>query len=548
MTTSRSESLHTQYRRKRSNTVQSAIRSTPASPLKVGDFGVLNAWVHDPKESANVIFNQAWWPGVAEGDILRVSANNAEGSPESGFLFIFTRAEGFLKPQLQVRNDGYSLDIFSELLQVSIPKPLADAFGLWNNGEVKVTKVHLFNGSVLVLINVQVDKGKCSADYIELFFQDQYLGRNDMWRLGEFLVGQCVYAEQDLLFVGAIAVKSRNIHIGGKKVRFSEAWDIAGIRIPQVSSGYVTPRTKVVYRSLSAQVTIFIQVCRELWEFADDGERYNEKILHSFLPALFAKWREAGTNHIVTIILISRVYYDESETDYAAGPLRRDENGRWYKDFYKVITDLEVVYEWKPMLVSLKDSFVAFQRDILLTHHYHRATLDSAIRPEQVRLVGHLSFAHDGPVLEALNLGFIPTETHYIDRSLSLTGTSTIIITPGTGYFRVSKQLLRLTTTRMLDQGFGVDLICLTKPPLHQSPIMSFQGIEPEPKMDREGTTTARSMDPLWGGDDDPSETIGREAMTFWWEPFWMTVSFWDKQMDLPFRQDRSISVKGFYI
>ena len=63
------------------------------------------------------------------------------------------------------------------------------------------------------------------------------------------------------------------------------------------------------------------QVCRELWEFSGDGERYNEKIVHSFLPALFTKWREAGTNHTVTIVLISRVYYDEHEIDYAAGPL-----------------------------------------------------------------------------------------------------------------------------------------------------------------------------------------------------------------------------------
>lgn len=292
----------------------------------------------------------------------------------------------------------------------------------------------------------------------------------------------------------------------------------------------MTSRTKAVYRSLSAKVTIFIQVCRELWEFAGDGERYNEKIVHSFLPALFTKWKEAGTNHTVTIVLISRVYYDDSEIDYAAGPLRRDERGRWYKDFYKVITDLEVIYEWKPTLVSLKNSFWDFQRDILLTHHYHRASLETGYGPEdQVRLIGHLSYAHDGPILEALNLGLNPTETHYIDRSLTLTGAATILITPGTGYFRVSKQLLRLTTTRMLDQGFGLDLICLAKPPLHQSPTFSFQGMEPEPKADKEGIPGHRTMDPLWGGDDEPVADAAKS--TFWWEPFWISVSFWDKQM-----------------
>lgn len=157
----------------------------------------------------------------------------------------------------------------------------------------------------------------------------------------------------------------------------------------------MTSQTKVIYRSLSAKVTIFIQVCRELWEFAGDGERYNEKVVHSFLPALFTKWKEAGTNHTVTIVLISRVYYDATEIEYAAGPLLRDERGNWYKDFYKVITDLEVLYEWKPTLVSLKNSFWDFQRDILLAHHYHRSSLDGG-KAEQVRLVGRLSYAQDG--------------------------------------------------------------------------------------------------------------------------------------------------------
>lgn len=301
----------------------------------------------------------------------------------------------------------------------------------------------------------------------------------------------------------------------------------------------MTPATKTVFRSLSAKVTIFIQVCRELWQFAGDGERYNEKIVHSFLPELFSQWNEAKTNHIVTIVLISRVFYDGSEIDYAAGPLRKDDSDRWYKDFYKVITDLEVLYDWKPTLVGLKTSFWDFQRDILLAHHFHRASLSSDMRPseEEVRLVGQLSYARDGPLLEALNLGLNPTETHYIDRSLSLTGSSSIIITPGTGYFHVSRELLRLTTTRLLDQGFAVELVSLAKPPLHQSPIFSFHAMDPELTATA-GKGGPRALDPLWA-DGEGGQDWDAEKVMFWWEPFWMTVSYWDKQMDQPFRPDR---------
>ncbi|TFY57828.1 hypothetical protein EVJ58_g6788 [Rhodofomes roseus] len=488
MSSSRAESQASQYGRRRSNTAQSLYRPPPPPslvPLRFGDTKTLTIWVHDPSQppGPNVILNHAHWPGVVEGDML--------ADETSGFLFSVQKDEASARQQL------------------SIPRPIAEKFDLRNHGEVTLTKI---------------DRSKYCADYVELTFQDQYLGRNEMWRLGSHLVGQCIYVQQEISFIGVIGAKVQAIYVDGRKV----------------PAAYVTPATKTLYRSLSAKITIFIQVCRELWQFAGDGERYNEKIVHSFLPELFAQWNEAKTNHIVTIVLISRVFYDSSEIDYAAGPLRQDDSGRWYKDFFKVITDLEVLYDWKPTLVDLKTSFWKFQRDILLAHHFHRASLSSEAQPEQVRLVGQLSYARDGPLLEALNLGLNPTETHYIDRSLSLTGSSTIVITPGTGYFHVSKELLRLTTTRLLDQGFAVELVSLAKPPLHQSPIFSFQAVDPE-------LTAAavkggpRAFDPLWA-DDDASREWDVEKTTFWWEPFWMTVSYWDKQMDQPIRPDRFVA------
>ncbi|KAF9521450.1 hypothetical protein CPB83DRAFT_900720 [Crepidotus variabilis] len=540
------------FSRRRSNTAQSNFRALPNTntntnsssippplpnfpPLKVGDSKVLHAWVPDlnindaygyakekekEKEAQTVLFNHTCWPGVMEGDCLRVTnyvGLNMNGSgtsihnvgrddeDEKGFLFIVTKDEGPMKPQLQIQ----------------LPRPVADAFGLRNNGEVMLTKV---------------DKTQCYADYVEFIFQDQYLGRNEMWRLGKHLAGQCIYGDQEISYIGGIVAKISNIFIGGRKV----------------SSAYMTTTTKAIYRSCSAKITIFIQVCRELWEFASDGERYNEKIVHSFLPALFAKWREAGTNHTVTIVLVSRVFYEEGEISYAAGPLQKDERGAWYKDFFKVITDLEVIYDWKPTLVSLKNSFWDFQRDILLTHHYHQATVDigpgsqAGQTPAHVRLVGRLSDAYDGPILEALNLGLNPTENHYIDRSLNLTGSTTILISPGTGYFRVSKGLLRLTTRRMLDQGFVCNLVVLGKEPCFLSPVMSFLGNDVS-GIGQEGDGKERKvdpllMDPLWGGDEEEGSGPKGELKTYWWEPFWMSTTFWDKQMYLPFRQDRFVA------
>lgn len=155
MSSSRAQSQSSRYSRKRSNTVQSAYKSNtvpappplPAAPsVRVGESKTLAAWVHDPERSAAVIFNYTWWPGIDEGDLLRVTLGNSE----SGFLFFVPREDpNLFKPQLQVcpslssptplaQSTSHS---FRSLLKISIPGNIAEVFGIRNNGEITVTKV-----------------------------------------------------------------------------------------------------------------------------------------------------------------------------------------------------------------------------------------------------------------------------------------------------------------------------------------------------------------------------------------------------------------------
>ena len=106
---SRAQSQSSRYSRKRSDTAQSAYKPTSsaapllltaAPPIKVGESKTLAAWVHEPERSAAVIFNHNWWPGIDEGDLLRVTLGNSE----SGFLFCVPgEDQNLVKPQLQVR-------------------------------------------------------------------------------------------------------------------------------------------------------------------------------------------------------------------------------------------------------------------------------------------------------------------------------------------------------------------------------------------------------------------------------------------------------------
>jgi DEP domain-containing protein 5 len=156
MANSREQSL---FGRRRSNTGQSTFRpilptSATTVSLKLGDSKVLNAWVHDVKDSPAVIFNQSWWPGVAEGDLLKVLSSNAD-HPDSAFLFMVPKDEGCPKPQLQVYFSFHKQYSGLILVQISVPRPIADVFSLRNNGEVTLTKVSiafLFNQSIFSML------------------------------------------------------------------------------------------------------------------------------------------------------------------------------------------------------------------------------------------------------------------------------------------------------------------------------------------------------------------------------------------------------------
>ncbi|KAG8854645.1 vacuolar membrane-associated protein iml1 [Serendipita sp. 411] len=480
--------------RRRSGTLLSQFNAqTSHQSISIGGSIILQTSTHPNSANnyPNVLLNRDRWPGIQVGDVIKLE------TPTMGEPCIFVIDE----------SDPVGLPYN---VQVSLSSDIAECFDIRGGTEVALTKV---------------DPSTFAAEALEIFFRDQYLGRPDMWRLSSSLVGKCWHAEQKLEFVGSISTTIKNIYRNAKLVK----------------GAFVSPETKIVYRSLTARCTIFIQLCRELWDFADDGERYYEKVVHSFLPALFKEWKKLGARHVITIVLISRVFYDASEVGYAAGPIRQDDDGRNYKDFYKVVTDIEILEDWKPTLNSMKEALIAFQRDILLTHHYHQHQGGN----EQVpKLVGNISYAHDGPILEALNLGLAPTEAHYIDRSLSLTGSSTILITPGKGHFRVSKRLLKLTTTRVLDQGFGLDVVALGKAPLHATPLFSFVATDSSQSTKEENVAQAtdRSDDILWGNVEDnaPADYVdGRKI--FYWQPFWIFLTFWDIRMDLPFREDRYI-------
>ncbi|XP_062944211.1 GATOR1 complex protein DEPDC5 isoform X4 [Cynocephalus volans] len=310
-----------------------------------------------------------------------------------------------------------------------------------------VTQVFRLRPYQDVYVNV-VDPKDVTLDLVELTFKDQYIGRGDMWRLKKSLVSTCAYITQKVEFAGI-------------RAQAGELW----VKNEKVMCGYISEDTRVVFRSTSAMVYIFIQMSCEMWDFDIYGDLYFEKAVNGFLADLFTKWKEKNCSHEVTVVLFSRTFYDAKSIDefpeINRASVRQDHKGRFYEDFYKVVVQNERREEWTSLLVTIKKLFI--QYPVL-------------VRLEQAEgfPLGDNSTSAQGNYLEAINLSFNVFDKHYINRNFDRTGQMSVVITPGVGVFEVDRLLMILTKQRMIDNGIGVDLVCMGEQPLHAVPLFKL--------------------------------------------------------------------------
>lgn len=281
----------------------------------------------------------------------------------------------------------------------------------------------------------------------------------------------------------------------------------------KVSCGVINEETKVVFRSSTSMVYLFIQMSSEMWDFDIYGDLYFEKAVNGFLTDLFLKWKKlgnvtrktddsfvwifslensitfAGSNHEVTIVLFSRTFYAAKSLDefptYMRECLQMDYKGRYYEDFYRVAVQNERNDDWSTILVQLRRLFTSYQNTVLRYHDRSGSTVPATN-----------STAAQGNFLEVLNISLNVFEKHYLDRSFDRTGQLSVVITPGVGVFEVDRELTNITKQRVshiitiihgwpthtffsikkqiIDNGVGSDLVCVGEQPLHAVPLLKY--------------------------------------------------------------------------
>lgn len=117
-----------------------------------------------------------------------------------------------------------------------------------------------------------------------------------------------------------------------------------------------------------------------------------------FLPELFQRWKDTQANHVVTIIIFARVFYNAAEILHLKNlapegrylkALQHDPYLGHYKDFYKVIVDFETRHEWHSIMPILKQQMLETHEEILLIYHI------DADKAAEVKIMGRLGYVSD---------------------------------------------------------------------------------------------------------------------------------------------------------
>lgn len=244
----------------------------------------------------------------------------------------------------------------------------------------------------------------------------------------------------------------------------------------QVSSGLIGKDTTVVFRSSSASIHLLVQMSREMWQLDWNGSQFIERAA-DFIEELLEKWGKHKCTHTVTIVLFSRLVYRDLDrsimTTEQLDTLKYDqEHDTHFRDLYRVVVDGERQSDRRELLLLLKREFAAYPA---LMEGAEEQLSNAMSAPGSPVLTGTNSSAESGNMLEAINMSLNALDAHYVDRNFVRTGLSVIAVSGGVGRFDAARNVVRLTKRRMIDDGIGCDLVCLTEPALHMTPVFRWR-------------------------------------------------------------------------
>lgn len=321
----------------------------------------------------------------------------------------------------------------------------------------KNSKISIMLGQLQTLLDIPSktkvwvkvkDKNLYEVDTVEINIKDCSLNRGDMWVLSSTLVNTCVFNNQRLLFLNSIRGTVKGIYRDGTKL----------------GSGYIGERTRIVFRSESARLIFLIQITEEMWHFDETGEQLFQKMINSFFPKIFKKWKEIDTHHLITIAFaISMDLSTNSHKVLKPGELLKNTT-----DNYRIVVDQVSIIHWVQIMEILCNEFANLREDLLNIKTDKGYTL----------IKGRFAPIIKSCFLEMINFATTVLIDPFKQVDLRHTTTHVMIISPGSGLYDVDYDLLNLTGKKLLSLEMTMDLICLSRAPLHVVPLFRYLDYE----------------------------------------------------------------------
>ncbi|SCU83543.1 LAMI_0C03620g1_1 [Lachancea mirantina] len=318
----------------------------------------------------------------------------------------------------------------------------------------KSSNVSVLSGSLQRLLDVSArtkvwikikDKERTQADLVELNLKDILINRGDMWMFSSQLQDTCVYKEQKITFLNTVRTTVKGIYRNGRKIL----------------SGYVGKDTRIIFRSESARMVFLVQITDEMWHFEENGEIMFHKVVNSLFPKIFKKWKTIGAHHSITIVFSASI--DLSDSPFLDIP--DGERSKNTQDYFRIVVDQVNVFHWSEIMKTLRKEFMKIARELKNVENLDGT---SSIR-------GRFSPAVKSNFLESICFASTLITNPFRQPDLRRTTSHLIIVSPGSGLYDVDFDLLKATSRRLLSIELSIDIIFLTRAPLHIVPLFRYR-------------------------------------------------------------------------
>ena len=134
------------------------------------------------------------------------------------------------------------------------------------------------------------------------------------------------------------------------------------------------------------------------------------------------------------------------------------------QDYFRIVVDQVSIIHWVDIMETLREEFMEIRKDLL------NKQTDKGYSVAN----GRFSPVIKSNFLELVNFATTILTDPFKQLDLRHTTTHIMIISPGSGLFDVDYSLLRLTGKKLLSLEMTMDLICLSKAPLHIVPLFRY--------------------------------------------------------------------------